>query len=48
MKAFAKDFEHLTKNARNAFFPLANGGTVVLYLQKKKTIRIWMFGKNFV
>lgn len=48
MKAFAKDFEHLAKNDRYELLSLADGGIVALYLQKKKTIRIWMFGKNFV
>ena len=48
MKTFSEELEYLTKNARYELLPLADGGTVALYLQKKKTIRIWMFGKNFV
>ena len=35
MKAFAKDFEHLTKNDRYELLSLADGGIVALYLQKK-------------
>lgn len=40
MKAFAKDFEHLTKNDWHELLPLANGGVAILYLQKKKTKEI--------